>query len=96
VKVGQTISSRLKKKLENVLKGLQHTTLKIDSAAKFISYFINDILDYTVLSNDNINFVKNCAHFNIKEAVDEIVSILSDKMTMKRIKTNVRLFGFDG
>lgn len=42
------------------------------SSAKFIDYFVHDILDYAVLTNDSQNFIKNNSVFDIREAFNEI------------------------
>ena len=64
------------------------------SATKFIDFFVQDILDYTILNNDENNFTKNITIFNLEIAVDEIVDILNDKVKMKEIKIQVDLVGF--
>ena len=56
------------------------------SSAKFIDYFVHDILDYTVLTNDSHNFIKNYTVFDIRDAIQEIFQILEDKATMKGIQ----------
>lgn len=55
------------------------------SSAKFIDYFVHDILDYTVLTNDINNFIKNFTIFDIRDAIQEISQILEDKADMKGI-----------
>lgn len=37
----------------------------MDSATKFIDFFVHDILDYTILNKDGTNFTKNISLFNI-------------------------------
>ena len=54
-------------------------------ATKFIDFFVHDILDYTILNNDEHNFTKNLEIFNIKLAIQEILDILDDKVKMKQI-----------
>ena len=49
------------------------------SSAKFIDYFVHDMLDYTVLTNDGKNFIKNITRFDIRAAIEEIYQILEDK-----------------
>ena len=58
------------------------------SSAKFIDYFVHDILDFTILTNDSNNFIKNNTVFDIREAVQEIYQILEDKIAMKGIIIN--------
>ena len=57
----------------------------MDSATKFIDFFVHDILDYTILNKDGTNFTKNISLFNVREAVSEIIQILDDKVKMKDI-----------
>jgi hypothetical protein len=61
---------------------------KMDRAAKFIDFFIHDILDYTILNKKDKNFEKNMDVFDIREAVQEILELLEDQIKMKQIKTN--------
>lgn len=37
-------------KLKRILEGLENCGNKMGSAAKFIDYFVHDILDYTILN----------------------------------------------
>lgn len=67
----------------------------MDSAAKFIDFFIHDILDYTVLFKNEKGFSKNMEVFNIKEAIQEILDIMEDKIKMKQLKVIVNYVGFD-
>ena len=48
---------------------------KIFSAAKFIDYFVHDILDYTILNEDQKNFMKNTKFCDARDAIEEIVVI---------------------
>jgi hypothetical protein len=45
------------------------------SAAKFIDFFVHDILDYSILNKEEKNFTKALAIFDIREAVNEIIII---------------------
>ena len=56
------------------------------SAAKFIDYFVHDMLDYTILNKDEKNFTKTIEKFNIKNAIYEIIEILEDKISMKSLQ----------
>lgn len=47
-----------KAKIKRVLVNLEINSKKMHSSSKFIDYFVHDMLDYTVLSNDKKNFVK--------------------------------------
>ena len=53
---------------------------KMGSATKFIDFFVHDILDYTLLKKESVNFVKNVEVFNIQSAVSEIIKSLEDKV----------------
>ena len=68
---------------------------KTTSATKFIDFFVHDILDYTLLNQQQRNFLKNMANFDIREAIQEILDIQQDKITMKqiKIKTEFKSFG---
>jgi len=43
---------------------------KITSATTFIDFFVNDILDYTLLNEKEANFMENNQLFDIKTAVN--------------------------
>jgi hypothetical protein len=53
---------------------------KIFSAAKFIDYFVHDILDYSMLQKNSSNFLKRENLFDIREAISEIIDIEDDKI----------------
>ena len=57
----------------------------MNSSSKFIDYFVHDLLDYTVLSNDSQNFIKQNSEFSLNESIEEIVSIMNDKIQMKNL-----------
>ena len=65
------------------------------SSAKFIDYFVHDMLDYTVLTNDGGNFIKNVTSFDIRVAVEEIYQILEDKAQMKQIDIKMHYLEFN-
>ena len=65
------------------------------SSAKFIDYFVHDMLDYTVLTNDCSNFIKIVTRFDIRAAIEEIYQILEDKAYMKEIQISFDYLGFD-
>ena len=67
---------------------LRECSKKITSSAKFIDYFVHDILDYTLLNKEEKNFTKDISLFNIREAVAEIIGIQEDKSKMKN-KENI-------
>ena len=51
----------------------------MSSACKFIDFFVHDILDYTILNKDTVNFIKDYKNFDLNIAIDEIKQILEDK-----------------
>lgn len=55
--------------------GLKKCSKKIGCAAKFIDYFVHDILDFSILSKDETKFIRHNTVFNIKEAINEILDI---------------------
>ena len=65
------------------------------SAAKFIDYFVHDILDYTMLNKNAKNFLNNMEVFDIRTCIQEIIEIQEDKIEMKgiRIETTFEDFG---
>ena len=48
----------IKQKVSKVLINLGINSKKMNSSSKFIDYFVHDMLDYTILSNDKKNFIK--------------------------------------
>jgi len=67
----------------------------MNSATKFVDFFVHDILDYTILNKDEKNFTKNITLFNVRTAVNEIVESLEDKIKLKDINVETRYVGFD-
>lgn len=59
-------------KMSLICDGLEKNSFKMTSSAKFIDYFVHDILDFTVLTNDSHNFIKNFTVFDIRDAFQEI------------------------
>ena len=45
------------------------------SAAKFIDFFVHDILDYSILNKEEKVFTKALGIFDIREAINEIIII---------------------
>jgi signal transduction histidine kinase len=95
LKVGITVTKDMVSQATTIYQGLTVCNTKITSAAKFIDYFVHDILDYTILNKDTAKFVKNMEVFSIKSAIQEIVQILEDKIGMKRIKLKTLFKDFD-
>jgi hypothetical protein len=53
------------------------------SAAKFIDYFVHDILDYTILNKQEKNFAKDLQIMDIRNTIEEIIEIQGDKAEIK-------------
>ena len=59
--------------------------VKMNSATRFMEFFVNDMLDYAVLQNSEHGFIKQMKCFDIRVAVDEILSILDRKIKIKKL-----------
>jgi signal transduction histidine kinase len=59
---------------------------KIKTAGQFIDFFIHDILDYSVLENQEGNFIKTPECFEIREALTTVLEMVEDKTNMKKIE----------
>ena len=57
----------LKSNMEGVYDSITQCNKKLRSAVKFIDFFVQDMLDYTILQKDQSNFTKEITIFNIKE-----------------------------
>ena len=79
----------------SIYDGLYTSGRKITQAAKFIDFFVHDILDYTLLNKNEVGFVKQMEIFDINKCVQEICMILSDKASMKEIEFQTKLLNFD-
>ena len=89
--IGQVIEmNEIMKKLKPLItpnyvtayNGLLDIGLKITSASKFLDFFVHDILDYSMLNKEQVNFNKNIENFDIRLVVDEILQIHNDKVKM--------------
>ena len=65
------------------------------SSSQFIDYFVHDILDYTVLTNEQSDFKPNFEVFNIKESFNHVEKILKDQAHMKGIKVKTIFENFE-
>ena len=79
----------------SIYNGFQNCGRKITQAAKFIDFFVHDILDYTLLNKNEVGFVKIMEVFDIRECVSELLMILSDKAEMRKIKFNTKYVDFN-
>ena len=84
----------IQSKLRKIYENIYNCGKKMASATKFIDFFVHDILDYTILNKDKDGFIKNITVFNIKEAVDEIVDTLADKVDLKQLDVSLKMYGF--
>ena len=74
--------------------GLENCGNKMSSAAKFIDYFVHDILDYTILNKEEKNFAKDLKLMDIRRTIEEIVEIQEDKAKIKNIDIQIKYKGF--
>ena len=72
--------------MKKISKKIRGCTNKIVSASKFIDFFIHDMLDYSLINKDATNFTKTINSYDIRDAINEIIEILEDKIAMKEIK----------
>ena len=84
----------LSQKLVDIYDGLERCSDKMSSACKFIDFFVHDILDYTILNKDTVNFIKDCKNFDLSSAIEEITEILEDKSYLKNISIFTHFEGF--
>ena len=75
LKLDEVLPSETIEKLEIIHDGFGKTGKKLFSAAKFIDYFVHDILDYSMLNKESNNFVKDTKICRTDEAVQEIIDI---------------------
>lgn len=61
---------------------------KMQSANKFIDFFVHDILDFSVLNQNEKNFTKIKTVFSVRTADNEILDMLVDKIKLKNIQVN--------
>ena len=87
--INQITDTKIKNDLSSLHSSIHDCGNKMASATKFIDFFVHDILDYTMLNRDDKTFVKNNTIFNIETAVEEIITIFHDKVTMKQIHLKV-------
>ena len=50
-----------------------------------MDFFMNDMLDYAVLLKTDSGFIKKNENFDIRKAIEEIVSVLGSKIDMKKL-----------
>jgi hypothetical protein len=74
---------------------MDKTNKRLYSAAKFIDFFIHDILDYSLLLN-NKNLMKQYKIFDIREALQEIFEILETKIKTREVSVRAEFDNFEG
>ena len=77
-----------------IYDGLMECGKKIVSATKFIDFFVHDLLDYSILNQEDKEFSKDITRFSILDAVNEIKEIVEDKIHLKNIKCEIQMKGF--
>jgi len=90
----QTSKSEYSDELQQIYVGMMNCCQKMTSSANIIDFFVHDILDYTILTNDDKNFIKDLSIFDIREAVNQILVIIEDKAIMKKITMKTKYRGF--
>jgi len=68
----------------------------MNNSANLIDYFVHDMLDYTILSNNVENFMKDNQNFDIEECIAQIHEMLEDKIKLKSIVLEIKIIGFAG
>ena len=79
------------KQIDVIFEGIGVCARKMQHAAKYIDFFVGDILDYTVLNDASENFQKDNTTFDIRKAITTVVDMVTDKSTMKTISINTEL-----
>ncbi len=69
--------------LVKIYNGLKTSGSKIFSTAEHIDHYIHDILDYTLLIDDQKLFKKDLQIIDIKESINKIIDIERDKIDLK-------------
>ena len=67
----ESVQNVIYDRLTLVCNGMETNSTKITSSAKFIDYFVHDMLDYTILTNENESskFTKTVSKFDIRVAI---------------------------
>lgn len=94
LKEGDKISFIFLQNITGVQQNMKISVKKINCAGQFIDHFIHDILDYTILRENDFNFIKSCSTFDIRESIDQIIQIQEDKILMKNIQIMTDFKGF--
>ena len=60
-----------------------------------IDYFVHNMLDYSILFNNDETFTKEKNNFDILLCMKEIYALLEDKVNFKEIKLSINVDGFE-
>lgn len=85
---------KIQKGLDKVCEGLKTCGKKMTNSAKFIDYFVHDILDFSILNKEDSKFTKDLNIQSIKETVNQIKLIQEDKAKMKNIQIQTHFKDF--
>ena len=67
----------------------------MNSASKFIDFFVHDILDYSVLMNNSKAFRAENEVFDIREGIKQISRVHEDSLALKKIDFKQYFIGFN-
>ena len=81
--------------MTNIYAGFMTQCKKMKAATNFIDFFVHDILDFTVLEERAENFTKNLTVFDVREAIDQILVMMEDKVNLQEILVRTRYLNFD-
>ena len=60
-----------------------------------IDFFVHNMLDYSILLNNDESFTKDNTNFDIHECMKEIYALLVDKVRYKKINLSIDSEGFE-
>jgi signal transduction histidine kinase len=66
----------------------------MSSASMYIDHFVNDMLDYSILSKGGEKLEKSISKFDVRKSISEILEIQEDKIEMKNIDVQTKFNGF--
>ena len=78
------LTGGLDKKIGDICKMIEQSNKIQDSSSTLMSFLVDDLLDFAQLNAGK--FRQNIKEFDIKEAIDEVISIQKDKANMMGIK----------
>ena len=83
--VQDNVSKDVAAKLYKIYDGLNKSGNKMFNAANHIDHYVHDILDYTILSDNQKQLSKEITIFEVQQAIEETIEIQQDKIKMKNI-----------